>query len=84
MRAVFSIVSLVIVLGVVAVTIKHQLAASRQLVAPAPAPAAADANAPFGGASQPTPAQFQRELERTLNEGAAGRASAADAAEAQR
>jgi hypothetical protein len=80
MRAVFSIVSLVVVVAVIAIAAKHQLAASRQLRA-TPESSAADAAAPFGGASQPTPAQFQRELERTLREGAEKRASAAEAAE---
>jgi hypothetical protein len=83
MRALFSIVSLLVVVAVIAISAKHQLAASRQLVG-APASSAADAAAPFGGASQPTPAQFKRELERTLNDGAAGRASDVESAEAQR
>jgi hypothetical protein len=81
MRAIFSIASLVIVLCVIAVSVQHQLHASRQFL---PSAEAAGASAPFGGASQPNVAQYQRELERTLKEGAAKRATSTDAAETSR
>jgi hypothetical protein len=81
MRAIFSIASLVIVLCVIAITVQHQLRASRQFV---PSSVPAEAAAAFGGASQPDAAQYQRELERTLKEGAARRATATDAAEGSR
>jgi hypothetical protein len=77
MRAIFSIASLVIVLCIIAITVQHQLRASRQI---APSAVPAEAAAAFGGASQPTAAQYQRELERTLKNGSAQRA-ATDAAE---
>jgi len=81
---VFTFASLLIVLGIIVVAVKHQLQASRQLLPGAGAPAAAGASAPFGGASRPNVAQYQRELDRALQEGTAGRASAADAAETSR
>ena len=82
MRAIFSIASLVIVLCVIAVAVQHQLRASRQYLPTAAAPA--EATAAFAGASQPTAAQYQRELERTLKAGAAQRGAATDAAETSR
>ena len=84
MRAFFSIASLLIVLGVILVAVKHQLRASQAYLPSRNAPAAAAASEPFGGASQPSVAQFQRELDRTLKEGAAARAAATEAAEASR
>ena len=84
MRAVFTFASLLVVLGIVVVTVRHQLQASRQLLPAGNAPAAAGASAPFGGASQPSVAQYQRELDRALQAGVAGRASAAEAAEGSR
>jgi len=83
MRAFFSIASLLIVLGVILVAVKHQLRASQAYLPSHEAPVGA-ASEPFGGASQPSVAQFQRELDRTLKEGVAARASAAEAAESSR
>jgi len=84
MRAFFSIASLLIVLGVIAVAVKHQLRASQQFLPSANAPSASAASEPFGGASRPNVAQFQRELDRTLKEGMATRASASEDAETSR
>jgi hypothetical protein len=86
MKALFSIASLVIVLCVVALVAQRQLRASRALLPQAQGGAAgpAGASAPFGGTSQPSVAQFQRELDRTLQEGARQRASDVDAAESSR
>jgi len=77
MRVLFTVASLLIVVAIVALSARHQLSATR-LVAPS------GASASQVGSSRPDVAQFQRELDRTLQEGAAARASAADAAETQR
>jgi len=81
-RAVFTFASLLFVLLIVVVAVKHQLQASRQLLPGANTPAAAGASAPFGGASQPSVAQYQRELDHALKQGMAGRASSSEEAEA--
>ena len=83
MRGLLTFASLLVVLGIVVVSVKHQLQASRQLL-PGGAPTAAGASAPYGGASQPSVAQYQRELDRALQAGVAERASAAEAAEGSR
>lgn len=80
MRALFSIVSLVVVACIVMITVQHQLHAAR-LAAIAPADRA---SAPFGGSSQPTPAQFEREVHRALDAGMAARASDSERAESSR
>jgi hypothetical protein len=82
MRALFSIASLVIVLCIVMIAVQHQLRAARPFL-PTGTAAAAGSSAPFGGASQPSVAQYQREVNRVLNEGAAARASAVEAAETE-
>jgi hypothetical protein len=75
----FSVVGLLVVLAIVALNVRNQLRATRQL---APGAASADAaSAPFGGTSSPSVAQFQRELDkqmRAASERAAGPASEAD------
>jgi hypothetical protein len=60
------------------ITVRQQMRASG--LATAAAAPSADASAPFGGASQPTPAQFEREVHRALDAGMATRASQAEAA----
>jgi hypothetical protein len=82
MKALFSIASLVVVLCIVLVAMQHQLRAAR--LAGATAPQAADASAPYGGASRPTPAQYERELHRALDAGMAARASQVESAEGER
>ncbi len=72
MRALLTFGSLLIVLAAIALSARSQLQANKRFL-PAAASAASPAeasSAPFGGAAQPTPAQFQRELEKTLREGA--------------
>jgi len=64
-RALLTFGGLLIVLAVIALSARTQLQADKRFL-----PAAGAASAPFGGSSQPTPAQFQRELEKTLREGA--------------
>ena len=71
MRALLTFGSLLIVLAVVALSVKSQLQANKRFLAsaPAPAPAASGAaSAPFEGSSSPSVAQFQRELDKTLRE----------------
>jgi hypothetical protein len=84
MRAIFSFASILIVLGIVVVAVKHQLEASRQGLPAGSASTMTGPSAPFGGTSQPSVAQYQRELDRAIQEGVAARASAADAAEGSR
>ncbi len=83
MKAIFSFASLLIVLAVVAVTVRNELRATRQLL-PEPAGAASDtasASAPFGGSSSPSVSQFQRELDKTMRSAADRAASAGGAAD---
>ena len=79
MKAMFSLVGLLVVLAIVGINVRNHLRAVRQL---APAPASAEAaSAPFGGASSPSVAQFQQELDkqmRNASERAAGAGSGAD------
>ena len=84
MRALFSLASLVIVLCVITVAVQHQL---RSMSAPgtgggAPSASGANVGGP-GGANPSSVAQYKATLDATLQDGAAGRAAAADAAEAQ-
>lgn len=74
MKALFSLVSLVVVLCIVTLGVQHQLRASRL---------AAGSTSP--GASAPgrtTPAQYDRDVHRALDAGMARRASQAETAEA--
>lgn len=77
MKALFSLVSLLLVLAIVAVLARQALRASHPS---SPGAGAAGASAPLAGSSQPTPAQFQHELSRTLDAGMATRASQAESA----
>ena len=67
MRALLTFGSLLIVLAVVALSVKSQLQANKRFLASAPAASGA-ASAPFEGSSSPSVAQFQRELDKTLRE----------------
>ena len=58
MRALLTFGSLLIVLAVVALSVKSQLQANKRFLA----------SAPFEGSSSPSVAQFQRELDKTLRE----------------
>jgi len=83
MKAIFSFAALLIVLAVVAVNVRNELRAT-QPRAPAPANAASEpASAPFGGASSPSVAQFQQELDKTLRNAAVQRAAADSDAESR-
>ena len=74
MRAMFSLIGLVVVLAIVGINVRNHLRAVRQL---APGPASAEAaSAPFGGTSSPSVAQFQQELN-TQMRNASGRAASA-------
>jgi hypothetical protein len=68
-RALLTFAALLIVLAVIALSARSQLQANKRFLPDADAASQA-ASAPFGGSSQPTPAQLQRELEKTLREGA--------------
>lgn len=84
MKALFSFASVLIVLAIVAVTVRTELRATQAAVAPAPASAASDAqgaSAPFGGSSSPTLAQFRQELDKTMQTAADRAASAGGAAD---
>jgi len=72
MRALLTVASLLIVLAVVAVTVRGQLRADKRFL-PAAAAASGASSAPFGGSSSPSVAQFQRELDKTLSEAASHR-----------
>jgi hypothetical protein len=76
MRALFSFASLVIVLCVVTVAVQHQLRATRSLQVEGVA-------MPASGVSPASVAQYKSTLDATLQQGAAGRGSATEAAEAQ-
>ena len=72
MRAMLTFGSLLIVLAVIALSVRSQLQASKRFLPSATA--ASDASsAPFGGSSSPSVAQFQRELDKTLGEAASHR-----------
>jgi hypothetical protein len=57
--------SLLIVLAVVALSVRGQLQASKRFL-PAPAAASDASPAPFGGSSSPSVAQYQRELDKAM------------------
>jgi hypothetical protein len=81
MRALLTFASLLIVLAVIAVSVRSQLRADKRFL-PAAAAASGASSAPFGGSSSPSVAQFQRELDKTLSEAASHReAEAASAGE---
>ena len=69
-RGLLTFGGLLLVLGVVALAARSQLQANKRFLPAAAATASDAASAPYGGASQPTPAQFERELEKTLREAA--------------
>jgi hypothetical protein len=84
MRGLFGLVSLVIVLGIIAFAVQHQLRANRAadaagLGVPASAPAIAG---PGGAVDRSSVDRYKGKLDATLQQGADGRAAAADAAEA--
>jgi hypothetical protein len=70
MRALLTFASLLIVLAVIAVSVRSQLKADKRLL---PAAASDAASVAFGGSSAPSVAQFQRELDKTLNQAASHR-----------
>ena len=65
MRAMLTFASLLIVLAVVALSVRGQLQASKRFL-PASAAASDAASAPFGGSSSPSVAQYQRELDKAM------------------
>jgi hypothetical protein len=65
MRAVLTFASLLIVLAVVALSMRSQLQADKRFL-PSPAAAADASSAPFGGSGSPTVAQYQRELDKAM------------------
>jgi hypothetical protein len=79
MKAMFSLVGLLVVLAIVGINMRNHLRAVRQL---APAPAGAEAaSAPFGGTSSPSVAQFQQELDKQMRSASDRAASAASEAD---
>ena len=69
MRALLTFGSLLIVLAVVAVSLRSQLQADKRYLPSAAAAAAAGSDAasgPFGGSSSPTVSQFQHELDKAM------------------
>jgi hypothetical protein len=86
MRAMFSLVALLIVALIVGLNVRNELRATKGLLPASGAPsanAASDAaSAPFGGTSSPSVAQYQRELDRAMRDSAAHTASAAADADA--
>ncbi len=72
MRALLTVSSLLIVLAVVAVTVRSQLRADKRLP-PATAAASDASSAPWVGSSSPSVAQFQHELDKTLSQAASHR-----------
>ena len=83
MRAMFSIVGLLIVLAIVGINMRNQLRATKQQLAPA-STSASSASAPFGGTSSPSVAQFQQELDKQMRAAAERAASAGAEADATR
>jgi hypothetical protein len=82
MKALISFASLLIVLAVVAVSVRNELRATKKFL-PAAASGASDAaSLPFGGTSSPTVSQFQHELDKTMQQAADRAAQAGSAAEA--
>ena len=81
MRASLSIVGLLVVLAIIALSVRNQLHALRQA---APGSTSASASAPFGGTSSPSVAQFQQELDRTMRDAGARAASAGAEADSTR
>ena len=67
-----------LVLGIIAVSVRNQMHASRALLSGP----TAEASAPFGGTSSPNVAQFQRELDKALRDSAAHTANATASADA--
>jgi hypothetical protein len=65
MRALLTFGSLLIVLAVIALSVRSQLQASKRYL-PSAAAASDASSAPFGGSSSPTVAQFQRELDKAM------------------
>ena len=69
MRSLLTFGSLLIVLAVVGLSLRSQLRADKRFL-PASAAASDAASAPFGGTSSPSVAQFQRELDKTMQQAA--------------
>ena len=65
MRAMLTFASLLIVLAVVALTMRSQLQASKRFL-PASTAASDASSEPFGGSSSPSVAQYQRELDKAM------------------
>ena len=65
MRAMLTFGSLLIVLGVIALTVRNQLQASKRFL-PSASAASDASSAPFGGSSSPTVSQYQRELDKAM------------------
>ena len=80
MRAFLSIASLLIVLAVVAISMRSQLQAGKRYL-PSAAAASDASSAPFGGSSSPSVAQFQHELDQAMKAGARHTDAAASAGE---
>ena len=65
MRAMLTYGSLLIVLAVVALTVRSQLQANRRFL-PSASAASDASSAPFGGSTSPTVSQYQRELDKAM------------------
>jgi hypothetical protein len=65
MRALLTFGSLLIVLGVIALTLRAQLQAGKRFL-PSASAASDASSAPFGGGNSPTVSQYQRELDRAM------------------
>ena len=83
MKALFSIIGILLVLAIVGLNVRNQLRATRQQLAPASTSASA-ASAPFGGTSSPNVAQFQQELDKQMRAASERAASAGTEADATR
>ncbi|HEY9026867.1 MAG TPA: hypothetical protein VIP05_21420 [Burkholderiaceae bacterium] len=80
----FSIAALLLVLAIVAINVRNQLHAARQLAPRAAASSSQAASAPFGGTSSPSVAQFQQELDKQMKAAAERAASAGAEADTTR
>jgi hypothetical protein len=73
-RAAFGILGLLVVLAIVGISLRNNLRAAKAVM---PVPAASSASSePFGGASSPSVAQFQQELDRQMKAASERAASA--------
>jgi len=64
MRSLLTFGSLLIVLAVIALSVRSQLQANKRFLPAAPASDAS--SAPFGGSNSPTVSQYQRELDKAM------------------